>query len=132
MGGIAIPSNAQGIAKGKKSERRFFEAFMARDWQQPWWYKSVRRANGLEDSEGYDFFIRTNIGQIPIQVKSSCRYIEQYWRRHPNSNAILVVVNLNDSLSVIRSATLAKVEMRWRAASVLYNGAWSMPTRTFD
>jgi hypothetical protein len=99
------------VARGKESEERFFKAFTKGRWRKPSWYKSVRPATGLEDSEGYDFFINTDIGELPIQVKSSKKYVARYRRRHPESDAIIVVVG-NLSRSRIRELTLHLIKRR--------------------
>lgn len=118
---------------GKDSERLFLAAFEEERWIKPRWYQSIRCATAAEDADGYDFFVCTDRGEVPIQVKSSNRYIVAYRQRHPNSTAIIIVVGLSHTAAQIRRDTLEAIGNRWNARpELLSTGAWSVPARGFD
>lgn len=125
-------TDEQGRTRGTLSEARFFDAFICA-WDRPRWYVRTRHATPLEDSQGYDFFIgTTDMGEVPIQVKSSHGYIKQYWLRHPESQATLVVVHLDDPYPLIRSRTLERIERRrGEDPQVLFKPPWSIPIKGF-
>ena len=60
------------VTVGKANEEYFLKAFSEGPKDAPSWFVSVRRANKIEDHLGFDAFIRTtDVGEIPIQIKSS-------------------------------------------------------------
>lgn len=85
--------------KGKKSEERFKE--IACTLKKCFPDIKVKRTEWKLDQRGVDFVITLNnfANQrvaIPIQVKSSYYWAEQFWKKYPHykhHNVILVVVN---------------------------------------
>lgn len=129
---MSCSSTDESAAIGKDSERLFLKAFQEAGWKPPQWYRSIRPATGLEDSEGYDFFILTDRGEVPIQVKSSRTYIRKYRLRHPESTAIIIVVKAGYSAARIRGMTIEAIGKRRSGVEMLRTGAWSVPERGFD
>ena len=119
----------EAMRQGSASEARFMEAFEVPRWTPPEWYRSIRHANAAEDADGYDFFIDTTSGEVPIQVKCSTAYIARYWLRHPRSTALLIVVNGSDSYQKIRDTILKQVKDRidGNDFSILSRPPWSVP-----
>jgi hypothetical protein len=95
------------------SERDFFEAFERGIPAALHWYRDVRRATKREDQEdGVDAFIVTDIGEIPIQIKSSRSGIRGYRWKRPESQAIIVVVRRGERPKRIREKVFRKVSKR--------------------
>lgn len=81
------------VSFGKANEEYFFQAFSERPRDAPDWFISVRRATKHEDRNGFDaFVITTDVGEIPIQIKSSTQGIARFFTRRQGNPAIPVVV----------------------------------------
>lgn len=102
---VALRQAAFTTAVGKATEDRFYAAFHDSHARLPVWLQGMRRANGLNDSEGVDFFAITDTGEIPVQIKSSARWIEEYRRKHPNSKAVILVIHQAMTAEEIRVHT---------------------------
>ena len=80
------------IQKGKETEERFFKA--ARQIvRAPSWFLGVRRSTPEWDAVGFDAFVATDEGDIPIQIKSSHTGAHEFHRKHPNHPAIVMVIH---------------------------------------
>jgi hypothetical protein len=88
--------------KGGETELRFFEAIQCPEWKPPFWYSGVRHASRTEDREGVDAVVNIDVGEIPVQIKSShasrMKHIEQYGRSH-----VIIVISEHMTPRMIRS-----------------------------
>ena len=79
------------VIRGNETELKFFEALQADIRLMPHWYLGVRRATGLEDSEGVDAFVTLDVGEVKVQIKTSQHRRRDYEKSH-NGNGVLVIV----------------------------------------
>lgn len=94
-----VDGSAYTNIKGKNTERRFEE--IARTLKKCFPDIKVQKTTWKLDRRGVDFVITLNslAGRrvtIPVQVKSSYYWAEQFWKKYPNykhHNVILVIVN---------------------------------------
>lgn len=61
----------RGRARGRRTEALFFAAVRDRQWRPPYWWHDERRATADEDKKGVDAFVATDVGIVPVQIKSS-------------------------------------------------------------
>ena len=80
------------IQKGEETEKKFFKA--ARQIAPaPPWFVGVRQSTPDWDAAGFDAFVLTDRGDIPIQIKSSHTGAHEFYRKHPNHPAIVIVIH---------------------------------------
>lgn len=97
--------------RGVRSEERFFRAFKAIDTPFPSWFRMVRRATSEEDAMGFDAFVLIDIGEIPVQIKTSEFAAKAYKQKRPFGPAIVVVVG-SASEKVIRKTVIEFLDKR--------------------
>lgn len=101
------------ILRGKVSEDQFFRALSARSEDAPSWFVSIRRATEEEDQRGFDAFIlTTDVGEIPIQIKSSRQGVRNFRQKRPGNPAIPVVITVSRRWKPIRKQIFDLVGMR--------------------
>ncbi len=91
-----------GQRRGLEAERRFGRALQEslKSGNLPDWFRGCQISTNHENRRGIDFWILTDIGKIPIQIKSSMRGMEKARRRHPRIPAIIVpVYEQNESIA---------------------------------
>ena len=93
-------------ALGFQNEDRFFDALRNHPVDFPSWLYKVEKATAQEDKAGTDAWAYTDLGRIPIQIKSSCRRFEQFHRLHPDNPAVIVIVRATDLPRDIQKRTL--------------------------
>lgn len=82
---------------GAETEKRFFRAadlintnLIAR----PPWLHKILHATWYEDKVcGVDAVAETDHGFIPIQIKSSCRWVSRFEETHPDFSGVIQVVH---------------------------------------
>lgn len=85
------------------------------------WILDARRANRLEDASGIDVVVTTDVGDVPVQVKSS-RGGAAKWRQHNRKTGHEWK---NDIPTVIAAAGITPAELRQRVhAAVARRRAW--------
>lgn len=72
-------NGATGARKGKRTEQRVDQILSG--MTKPVWMLGHRWATAEEDCRGYDFWVETDVGDIPLQVKSSRGGWEEFKRR---------------------------------------------------
>lgn len=98
---------------GFENEERFFHAFSGELQDMPPWFVSVRRAVRREDRQGFDaFMVTTDVGEIPIQIKSSARGVVRFFQKWPRHPAVVVLVRIGSKPEVIQQKVFAVVERR--------------------
>lgn len=105
-----------GRAKGQITEDRFFEAMSEDDsGQKPKWLLSVARASRQEDAEGIDAIIKTDIGKIFVQIKSSetgARKFMNGKNYQKNKDIVIIVILKGDSAKHIRHKAYEKIGIK--------------------
>ena len=90
------------LEQGDASERYLAEVLQkSKDaGKLPPWLLSWERTEkwSIADRRGVDFFIRTDKGDIRINVKSSRIFAKQFEDRHRNGDILPIVVNLFERL----------------------------------
>lgn len=98
---------------GRVNEEYFFKVFSRKPRDAPSWFVSVRRANKTDDRRGFDAFVRTtDVGEIPVQIKSSKKGIMRFYARRPGNLAVPIVVMAGLSYMAIRKRTFELVGKR--------------------
>lgn len=83
---------------GDSAEKRVAQAFLC---GIPWLLSPIRKTTRDEDARGIDCFVRTDAGDIPLQIKSSEEHAREFSRTHPEIP--VVVIDLSDSDRTIRA-----------------------------
>jgi len=74
-------------------ERRFLKLLRKKQLRFPEWYMYVRISSKKEDQHGVDFHIKTtDVGEIPVQLKSSFAGVRHHEERWPRSPAITIIL----------------------------------------
>lgn len=82
--------------RGMKRELRFWIVFTKyykytlRD--APEWFRGIRKAKKHEDAKGADYFMITDVGEIPIDVKSSPIGVSNSFGKTYNSKTRKVII----------------------------------------
>jgi len=81
--------------RGELSERRTAEAFSlgVEAGNFPSWILSYRQAEKQDEIKGVDAWVQTDIGEIPLQIKSSKRGTKKAKENHPEIPVIVVGIN---------------------------------------
>lgn len=74
------------------------------------WETHLANPFSIQDNKGYDVIIPTNKGEIGIQIKSSLKSLENFYRKHPSIPCIVVNEYRSDEriLIELRAAILHK------------------------
>src|SRR3954469_795361 len=93
--------------KGVEAEWKFFRAMKSQWTRYPRWLKQIRWATAKEDSCGMDFLIQLDVGEIPVQIKSSPGQAHEYFKRavHGDYDVAILVVLPTDVGAAIYSQT---------------------------
>ncbi len=83
-------------SKGKRNEFRAVAAFRGQFRDVPSWFRGIRNATNEQDSKGIDVVVRTDMGEILVQIKSSVlgadRFrLEQGNGRYGKDIAVIVI-----------------------------------------
>ena len=81
------------LRRGQASETKFFQAFRQSGLDLPEWFYGVRKGTHRDDSAGVDGFAVTDVGEIPLQLKSSVRGMYEFVARRPGSVCVILVVS---------------------------------------
>lgn len=94
------------------------------------WVKSIRQATEEEDAQGKDVIVETTaFGDIPIQVKSSGRFVRKHMSRYPDV-PVLVVYRTDTEEQVRKNlARLLKAERAKRDPSYVPRADSVAPSR---
>lgn len=78
--------------RGKYSESKLAQSLCALK-NPPMWFLGVRAGTLKEDMQGVDLWVQTkDVGEIPIQVKSSHTAALRYWERRGSNGTVVIVV----------------------------------------
>lgn len=58
----------------------------------PEWLRRIERPTEEEDARGADAIAYVDRGRIPIQIKSSDRFIDTFWRKHRRFPGFVLIV----------------------------------------
>ena len=61
----------EALERGGETELAFFQAMQCPIWKSPYWFKHTRRATHEEDRNGTDAIAVLDVGEVPIQIKTS-------------------------------------------------------------
>lgn len=81
------------MRRGRMNEARVLEALRSDSHVVPDWVLSAHPATQEEDRRGIDVVVRTNRGDLWIQVKSRQDDVQAFRELHPDERIIVVVVN---------------------------------------
>jgi hypothetical protein len=97
-------------ASGEWREGRFNTVLRKFEERRPWWYLGTYQASTHHDVQGVDFvaciiYPKTRgVIEVPIQVKPSTEYFDDYYRKHPyakGKNIVEMSVCMNTDVSVL-------------------------------
>ena len=87
--------------KGTEAERRSLEQIKTHYRELPW-IKYARKATKKEDQEGIDIVVHTkNFGELFVQIKSSFKNAEKFYRKHPDKTVAMIIVREEYSDNVV-------------------------------
>mgnify|MGYP001611749656 CR=1 FL=1 len=103
--------NKTGIERGQNAEDRVSRIFCG-DKRAIWpaWLYGMRKGDSQEDSLGIDFVAETNLGPVPIQIKSSGRGVanfKSHWRYKPTT--VVVVIKTGDGENEVAHKVIGAV-----------------------
>jgi hypothetical protein len=101
------PATKRDHERGLANEARVLEACLLR--ARPAWITSARRASRMEDRSGIDVVVESDVGALPIQVKSS-NWGKKHFRRRPLIAVAIVVVRRADTPEMLLDKVLALLE----------------------
>ncbi len=61
----------------------------------PEWVKGIRPATKEEDRQGQDAFLQTDVGEIPIQIKSSVAGAERFRQKYGDRIPVVIVASFD-------------------------------------
>lgn len=108
---IAQQIKAAAEEKGVMTEKRFFAVLRhclqerKRSWMLPQWFYDVKKAAPRYDKKGVDAFVLTDVGKIPVQIKSSVAGAKQFLNKQCHEGIVIIVINKNASDEKILSKT---------------------------
>ncbi|OGG54786.1 hypothetical protein A3C20_01255 [Candidatus Kaiserbacteria bacterium RIFCSPHIGHO2_02_FULL_55_25] len=77
---------------GLATENRTLNALSEEHAKKPRWFKGAAMAGPLADLNGVDMTIDTDVGLIPVQIKSSDTGAAEYRRKYPAYKNVVVIV----------------------------------------
>lgn len=102
--------------KGLKNEARVLNALQV-EWDKPEWFLYCRAATSEEDKRGIDAVIKTPVGDVYLQVKSSYAGIKKFYEqeriRGRGRRIVVVIVRETDTPEHIRAAVLGLVSLQY-------------------
>jgi hypothetical protein len=90
--------------KGATSERIALEVLRT---DPPKWLLEVRPATHAEDTSGVDVVVTTDVGVIPLQIKSSRCGKREFLEAHPDCRYPVVIIRSDASMSQVRDILLS-------------------------
>lgn len=100
---------AEGHRFGMETEERFFSAFRRVNSKLPLWFFGIRKANAVDDARGIDAYAITDIGEIPVQIKSSFRGMHSFNAERPGNSITILVIKSDLSPEQILEKTVERV-----------------------
>lgn len=90
---LPLPSGRDAHAFGLRNERRFVAWFggLLGGEGVPEWVVGVRHATPEEDARGIDVWVKTDVGDVPVQIKSSHRDAASFVSKPRDIEIICVV-----------------------------------------
>lgn len=76
----------------------------------PWWILGVEKGWGLYDRRGIDLLVRTDVGIIAIQLKSSGKKAERFEKEHNDDLIGVVVGKIGEKEDELRNRIIKKCE----------------------
>lgn len=88
---------ALGMLRGQGNEERVWRALEM--LPRPAWIISFRRATPQENAGGIDLVLRTSLGYLPLQIKSSPQSARRWRKRCERRGIVVETVVVRDNLS---------------------------------
>ena len=106
--------NKTGIERGQNAEDKVSRVF-CRDRRAAWpaWLYGMRKGYPEEDRLGIDFMAETDLGLIPLQIKSSERGVSEF-RAHPRytDDIVVVVIKTGDTEEIVSTKVIGVLAQR--------------------
>ncbi len=99
--------------RGRLAEQKVWKALNDRE-ALPNWVWGFRRASLEEDQKGRDLFVLTDVGEIPLQVKSSLAGADSFKRRYGNLIPVVIIASYDRPVEVIAKVIEAVEPERYR------------------
>ena len=110
--------------RGLATENSFTFAMRSlRRSKMPKWFREIREATPLEDMKGFDAFATLDVGEVPIQIKSSTEGADDYLRRYPNQDVVIVIIHEGAHEQDIRKYVLLGLR-QWREQTLRNMPRW--------
>jgi hypothetical protein len=97
------------LYKGAEAEKRSLQAIFSHLHELPW-IIYPRRATESEDQGGVDIVVYTrDIGKIFVQIKSSYKNAEKFYRKHPDKLVAMIIIKEEYSNEKVWQAVKAEL-----------------------
>lgn len=98
--------------RGRKAERRFNKVVQAArlSGNLPVWWKEERDGTKEEDKRGIDKMVKTDVGLIFIQIKSSLRRKQEFIKNRRATFIAVVVIQATETDRTVLTNILGEVE----------------------
>lgn len=100
--------------RGLQTEGRLFSTFNQPSTSLPDWFYGIRKGTRSDDQNGIDAFAITDVGEIPLQIKSSMRGMEKFWEQRPKSECVVLILHPEMIDVDVRAKTIRFVGARRR------------------
>lgn len=92
--------------RGAQTESRLFSTFNQPSIDLPDWFYGIRKGTEADDRNGIDAFAVTDVGEIPLQIKSSMCGMKKFWEKRPTSEYVVLVLKPDMPDAEVRSRTI--------------------------
>lgn len=96
---------------GKATEQRVVKSFIGEFPDVPRWLFNVRAGTKKQDCAGIDIVATTDVGDLPLQVKSSESEKKKFINFH-GKNIPVIVVSISDSDRQIRNSVVSLMKKK--------------------
>lgn len=110
--------------RGQLRERAFLHLIETaiQEGKTPEWMTGVEAADEKSDRKGVDVWVHTDVGKIPLQVKSSQSGFDKASKKHPKIPIIVVdpgepEVALSTSIALVEQKRIVYLQKRQRRES---------------
>jgi len=102
----AAKSPAVALERGRYNEARVLEVLQS---GMPAWVKTAWPATEEEDRAGVDLWVRSDLGDIAVQVKSSKVTDPKKRHRYAERNIVVIVAHDQDTVEGLRGRLVGKL-----------------------
>lgn len=103
---IELEEEWSAYIKGRDNERRFFHAWQDKTFYPSWCFSVEESTENQDMFEGIDAIVKTDVGNIFFQIKSSVRGCIDHSVKYDRQKVIPIIIRSGYSLERIRVMSL--------------------------